>query len=780
MAGIFLLLLAYFFCLPQPLFKTPLCLVLESEQGQLLGAKIAADGQWRFPAIDSVPEKFEKALLEFEDHRFYQHPGIDPIGLGRAFWQNIRNRRIVSGGSTITMQVMRMARGNKSRNFYQKLIEMIMATRLELGYSKQQILQFYSSHAPFGGNVVGLEAASWRYFGKSPHLLSWAEASMLAVLPNSPGLIHPGRNRNALLQKRNRLLQRLHTNGHIDQFTLELATEEPLPQHPLPLPQLAPHLLERAHQERGRYKIPQNAKIKSTLNAALQAQVDKTIQRYHRLMAYNEVHNLAAVVIDIEKNEVIAYVGNAAGAPSEAVDIITAPRSTGSILKPFLYALMIQEGQLHPRTLVRDVPTHLSGYRPENFHKDYDGMVTAQRALIRSLNIPMVNLLQDYGLEKFHYQLNKFGFTTINNPPSHYGLPLILGGAEATLWDLTNVYAAMARTLNHAYQWDAAYAKSDFDKATFVKSPSDQAAPMLQPTPPFLSTDAIWLTIETMRQLERPGSTGDWQAFSSSRKIAWKTGTSFGFRDAWAIGLSPKYAVGVWVGNADGEGRPGIIGVQAAAPVLFDIFSLLPYEKDWFRPPYDALEKIALCSTSGLRPNAHCPVDTVWGGSNSNRIASCTYHQQVHLSPNREWQVNSSCWPVSEILHETYFILPPVEEFYYKSKNPDYRTLPPFQPDCTSASANDNPMQLIYPENSTKIYVPVNLDGSMSKTVFKLAHRQDNKKIHWHLDRAYIGTTEDFHNMELQPDAGKHHLALVDEEGNRLELDFEIIARTDK
>ncbi|MEN0006802.1 MAG: transglycosylase domain-containing protein, partial [Bacteroidota bacterium] len=295
-----LLAVAYYFCLPHPLFNRPSCMVLEDRDGQLLGAKIASDGQWRFPAIDSIPQKFEIALLQFEDQRFYRHIGVDFWSLGRALGQNIRNGRVVSGGSTLSMQVIRLSRPGKARSIWQKAIEIMLATRLELRHTKSEILNLYATHAPFGGNVVGLETASWRYFGKSPQLLSWAEAAMLAVLPNSPGLIHPGRNRAALRDKRNRLLKKLFTKGIIDQFTLDLATEEPLPDAPLPLPQLAPHLLERAHKEVASKTPEQPTRVRTSLQAALQQQLNAIVSRHQNQLKYNEIYNAAALLLDVE------------------------------------------------------------------------------------------------------------------------------------------------------------------------------------------------------------------------------------------------------------------------------------------------------------------------------------------------------------------------------------------------------------------------------------------------------------------------------------------------
>lgn len=756
-------------------------MVLEAENGDLLGARIAADGQWRFPQQDTIHEKFVKALIEFEDRWFYYHPGFDVSALGRALLQNIRNQRIVSGGSTITMQVIRLSRKDKPRNLYQKLVELVLATRLELTASKRQVLSFYASHAPFGGNVVGLDAASWRYFGKQPKLLSWAEAATLAVLPNSPALIHPGRNREALIKKRNRLLDRLLRSKIIDTLTCQLAKEEPLPDQPHPLPRLAPHLLDRAFLEYVRPRKTKRSRIRTTLDVALQNQVTNILQRHQQVLSYNQIHNAAAIVLDIETGNVLAYVGNVMGAGEEhgeQVDVIKASRSTGSVLKPWLYALALQEGQILPHTILPDVPTQLSGYRPENFYKKYDGMVAADKALVRSLNVPFIHLLQDYGLGKFHFQLKKLGITTLHKPPDYYGLPIILGGAEGTLWDITGAYASMARVLQHFYQNRNQYNNKDFHSPNYLYSYNNEEKKALtwQQEPSHLSAAAIWSAFSAMQALERPDEEGNWQQFESSRSIAWKTGTSIGFRDAWAVGVDGRYAVGVWAGNADGEGRPGLLGVRAAAPILFDIFNRLPKSK-WLETPYAELTKIAICKQSGYRATELCEKDTIWAPKTCLRAAACPFHQTVHLDKTRKWQVSADCELPENMIHTAWFILPPVEENYYRSKNPNYHPLPLFRSDCKNTIDNEKIMQLIYPKQPTKIYVPVDLNGELSRTIFTVAHRNPETMIYWHIDGEYLGSTQTFHSMELNPPEGKHKLTLVDEKGNRLEQAFEIIKK---
>lgn len=759
-------------------------MVLEDRDGHLLGARIAADGQWRFPRKSKVPQRFAQALTTFEDRRFYQHPGIDPIGIGRAIQQNFKNGRIVSGGSTLTMQTIRMSRGKQSRSVFQKIVEAILATRLEWRHSKSEILSLYAANAPFGGNVVGLDAASWRYYGKQADQLTWAEAATLAVLPNSPALIHPGRNRDALHAKRNRLLRRLHQDGHIDAQSLELALLETLPENPLRLPNLSPHLLETIRSGTTGKDQQQSAFV-TTLQRNLQNQVNTILSRHHNRLVNNGIHNLAAVVLDVEKNEVLAYTGNiseAGAAHQAAVDVIPAPRSTGSILKPFLYAMAIDDGIISPNSLLPDIPTYMGGYRPENYNESFDGMVPARRVLARSLNVPMVRLLHEFGLEKFHFGLQQLKIKSVNQPPSHYGLTLILGGAEASLWEITNAYAGIARTLNHFQPNSGQYQKNEFTPANWLtdknttnkKSPDPQN---LQREYPVLSASACWQTVEAMRTVERPNSEGSWEQFRSSKRIAWKTGTSFGFRDAWAVGLTPRYVVGVWAGNADGEGRPGLVGVNAAGPVLFDIFSLLK-SPEWFSQPMDEMTPVALCAETGYRALADCPVDTTWLGPGRERLAGCQYHQRIHLDPTRQYRVNSNCMEPSAMQAASWLVLPPVEESYYQKNHPEYKLLPPLHPDCPAETASET-IQVIYPPRGATIFVPVGLDGKMGRTVFSATHRNMQTRIFWHLDDEFLGTTQDFHELALHPAPGKHILTLVDSEGATVKRQFEILEKSE-
>jgi len=765
----------FWFCLPAKLFDKPTAYVINDDQGGLLGAAIATDGQWRFPYDSIVPDKFKKCIIAFEDKRFEHHPGIDFLAFGRAIRQNIKSGRVSSGGSTITMQVIRLAT-HHNRTFLNKLLEMFMALRLELTYNKQEILALYSSNAPFGSNVVGLDAASWRYFGRSPEQLSWGEMAALAVLPNSPSLVHPGKNRAILLKKRNLLLDKLSRQGIIDKNTAELSKLEPVPDRPVPLPVLAPHLLERFKHDcqTGVHTGP--TRINTTIKAGLQQQVSDIVERHHQILAANHINNIAAIVLDVETGSTLAYVGNIYHLEDTTmesnVDVINAPRSPGSTLKPLLYAAMLHDGLLLPNSLMPDIPTQIAGYHPENFDLSYDGAVPASRALARSLNVPAVKMLQKYKYDRFYDLLKKAGITTLKQPADYYGLSLILGGGENTLWELSGAYADMARVLNHSDKYMGKYDPADYHSPVYTQIP--QAKPHLESSG-LLDAGSIYYTMQAMEEVMRPGEEMLWRQFSSTQRIAWKTGTSFGFRDGWAIGITPKYVVGVWVGNTSGEGRAGLTGINTAAPAMFEIFRQLPVNTDWFEMPANGMVKISVCRQSGYRAGEYC-TDTVemWVPKSGLRSPVCPYHQLVHLDKTEHWQVNSDCVPPDQIINKTWFVLPPAMEYYYKGKNYQYHSLPPFRADCISADKG-MPMELIYPKDGAKIYIPLEVDGKRGRMICNAAHRQSGIKIFWHLDDQYIGVTKDYHQIALNPEPGVHTLTLVDGEGNTLQTKFEIL-----
>ena len=744
-AGLFLL----FLCIPVPKFDDPYSTVLTAKDGELLGARIADDGQWRFPATNNYSKKYTACVLEYEDQQFFRHIGFNPIAFVQAIVENSRAGHVVRGGSTISMQVVRLARKNKPRTYGEKLLEVVLALRLELHYSKQSILDLYAAHAPFGGNVVGIDAASWRYFHTTPDRLTWSEAATLAVLPNAPSMIHPGKARDRLLDKRDALLLRMtdaklycprrYHVPHLSYDDYELALMERLPDKPYDIPLLAYHYL--MDQEKSR----KGQQIHSSIDYQMQKNVMDVMERHHQVNALNQIENAAVYVLDYKKDEVVVYLGNNPKAADAAmVDMVKAQRSTGSILKPFLFAAMLDEGTLLPTMMLPDIPMTLSGFTPKNYSGQYWGAVPADQALQHSLNAPFVHLLKEYGHQRFHALLKRLHLSGIVFDADHYGLSLIVGGAEASLFDLVNAYALMAKEL----------------------ATGEDLSPF---TP-----EAIAVTFDVMRGLTRPSNQTGWSGFSSAKQVAWKTGTSFGFKDAWTIGVTDHYVIGVWVGNSDGEGRPGLSGVGVAAPLMFDVVSLL---NDTYSHPASTPESIEVevCAASGFPSTELCKeTKMVMMPDVEVKTGPCPYHKKIFLDSTRQYQVLPDCYPVDQRCYETYFVLPPVMEWFYKKHSALYRSMPALYPNCATAHPDDL-MAFIYPKSDARVVIPVGIQGDRQQVVFEIAHRAPEKKIYWTLNDTFIGQTQWNHQMPIDVERGTYILRCVDEDGVELRRKIVVI-----
>ncbi|MCG8580650.1 MAG: penicillin-binding protein 1C, partial [Bacteroidales bacterium] len=549
-----------------------------------------------------------------------------------------------------------------------------------------------------------------------------------------------------------------------------LACAEPLPDNPLPLPQDAPHLLNTL------IKNFTDNSFTSSLNKDLQEKTNQIIENFYSVNRHNEINNIAAIVIDNKTAQVKAYVGNSSfntHGHGHDVDIIQAKRSTGSTLKPFLYAASLDDGLILPHMLLSDVPTYYSDFSPQNYNKQFDGAVPAHTALSRSLNVPFVRMQDDYGTEKFHTLLRKLGISTINKPASHYGLSLILGGAETSLYELSSVYSSLARCLMTYTSQSAQYDKNDFRLAHLTLNDGfTEVAYSFQPQ--VLSAASVYHTFEALTNVQRPEEETGWENFSSGRKIGWKTGTSYGFRDAWAVGVSPEYTVGVWVGNASGEGRPGITGGSAAAPVMFEIYRQLP-PTTWFTKPYDDMQQIAICKQSGYKASQFCSeTDTTYITNIEHDLPVCPYHQLVHLSADRKYRVNADCYPANEIQHQSWFVLPPVMAWYYQFRDPLYKSLPPFKSDCFE---QQQAIEIIYPQANAQLFVPKEMDGSLGRIICKATHQKAASHLFWHLDNEYLGRTIHHHQMAINPEKGWHTLIITDADGNSVSCRFESLGK---
>ena len=756
----------YYFSLPKKLFHQPYSTVVESNNGELLGALIADDSQWRFPASDSLPKKFITCITTFEDQYFNYHFGFNLVSIGSAAIENMKAGKVVRGGSTITQQVIRLSRHGQKRSYLEKAIEMILSTRLELRHSKAEILNLYAAHAPFGGNIVGLEMAAWRYFGSSPHQLSWAEHATLAVLPNAPSLIFPGKNQQLLLEKRNRLLKKLFENNEIDKTTFELSLAESLPEKTFPIPNIAPHFTQfvaKKHRQK---------KVQTSVDYGLQNRLNQIAANYYQLHKNNEVYNLAILVMEVETQKILGYVGNAPtdDLHDKDVDIVHAKRSTGSILKPFLYAAMLDDGELLPKELLPDIPTQISGFRPQNFNLRFEGAVHADEALSRSLNIPAVLMLQKFGVENFKSHLQKMKFKSINKPANYYGLTLILGGAESSLWEICQGYAGLTGTLNH-FMKKSTYRENQWGQMSYLKDglPDYGKESFFKTT---IGAGAIATTYNALKEVARPEGDEAWRYYDSSMPIAWKTGTSYGNRDAWAIGTNEKYVVGIWVGNANGEGRPNLTGVRSAAPMLFDVFQLLPRQK-WFDQPFDDLVLTDICAESGHLPSENCTTIKQWIPTKGATGSVCPYHQTIHLDETAQFRVHSNCESIENMVTKSWFVLPPVMEWYYKKTHTTYQSLPSLRADCEGSFAEK--MDFIYPKKETKIYITKHFDGNYQPVVFKVAHSNPSYKLFWYANDTFIGSTQHFHDLSVILETGTYKLSVIDEKGVEIETKIEVV-----
>ncbi len=736
--------------LPSPLFQSEYSTLILDEEGEILRVFLNPEQQWLLPpAGHPPPEKLERAVLQFEDRYFYYHPGVNPVALARALWQNLTHGKVVSGASTLTMQVARLMQP-KPRTVLNKLLEMAQAVKIELLYSKKDILAAWLDHAPFGGNIIGYRAASLRYFGKTPQQLSWAEAATLAVLPNAPGLISPAKSPGSLRRKRDRLLQRLVRAGIIDSSTCELAQLEPVPERVLTFPLLAPHLSRRLQQQHGA------GIVRTTLKRDIQQNAELLVRQYSERLRTLGIHNSAALIVETAGGRIRAWVGSQDffdSARHGQVDGVLAPRSSGSILKPHLYALAMDRGLLLPETRLFDIPSAFGTFMPSNADEKFRGLVRADEALIRSLNIPAVRLLQEYGVTPFDHFLRDAGVHTLTREAEEYGLSLILGGAEVRLYDLAVLYRGLG--LGGRF--------TPLQVLAETTAVDGSAARQL------ISPGASWLTLNTLRRVVRPGAEQFWFRFENSRPLAWKTGTSYGHRDAWAVGVSPEWTIAVWVGNFSGSGNANLGGATGAGPLLFELFNSLPQKRgsDWFARPERELVPVTLCADSGYPAGPNCP----------NRLQShapawarplplCPFHKKLFIDKNSGEQVCSLCWQAGAYEGRSFFILPPQVLKYLRLTGKAPAPIPPHRASCP-AQQGRSPLQITYPGPESRIWLPREVTGVLQKLTLRAAHRRAEQRVFWYLDDRYLGSTTGEHVRAVHIDDGRHELVLVDESGEQ-------------
>jgi penicillin-binding protein 1C len=726
--------------------------VILSSDSTILRVFLNNEEQWMLsPQLQkNIPENLKIAVLTYEDQHFQLHWGVNPIALFRAAYINWKYDKIVSGGSTITMQLARMVNQN-SRTYWNKLGEMFLATKLEAHLSKDEILTEYLSYAPYGGNIRGYLAASYRYFNKKPEQLTWAESALLAVLPNAPGFIFPSSNQELLIDKRNQILLTLFKKGHIDNETYELSLLEKIPEIISPFPLLAPHLTDRIHTQNDLDIVV------TTIDDEIQSETDFFVKQHAALLFQMGIQNACALVIDNESGEVVSYVGSQDYHDMDRhgrVDGITAPRSSGSILKPFLYALSIDDGHILPQTLIKDVPTYFSSFSPNNASEKFSGVSPANEALIYSLNIPAVRLLNAYGLDKYYNQLKAAGIQTLFRSADEYGLPIILGGAEVTPWDMAKLYRGMAN-------------EGIFEDLHYIKNQSNGYQTSL------VSPGASYLIMNEMKELIRPGLEFYWKKYSSQQPIAWKTGTSYGHRDAWAVGANPEWTIVVWTGNFDGESNKNLSGMRSAGPLLFNIFNALPKEnKEWFIENPKDFTDVSLCKETGFYASMNCPeVIKTNAPIHMKPLNICPYHTSFYTENN--FIVCSHCWGGNQQKRNKLKFTPDIN-YYLRNNGTLTSNELHHNPNCPTRQEQDV-LQIIYPLANANVFIPKDFNGEYQALVSKVATQFPQREVFWYLNDELLGSTTKNQSFPLKIQNGKNILTVVDTEGNKDQVTFSAI-----
>lgn len=710
--------------------------VLDDKEN-IIGVSLNKDEQWHLKSVEKIPEKLKIAVITYEDKDFYNHFGVDFTSLIRAVRDNTIKRR-KTGASTITMQVAKSLEPKK-RNVVNKYIEIIQALKIEKYFEKDEILRMYLNNAPYGGNIVGYKTASYMYFQKNPDELTWAEGALLAVLPNSPGLINMEKNRDKLFNKRNFLLKKLYDKKIINKKQYDLSLKEPLPEKKYFFKNLAPHLVRRVIEET-KDKI-----IKTTINSEYQEKIEKISKDYSEFLKTQGIKNLSVLLINNKTLEIKSYIGSQDFYDFEnngQVDGVLAKRSPGSLLKPFLYAKAIDEGLIAPCSKVPDVPLYFVNFSPQNANKKYYGVVEIQDALIKSLNIPFVGLLKEYGEEKFFYFLKEI-LNFKDDNPSRYGLSLILGTKEFTMEEIGKLYSGLANF-------------GDFKNPTYIYVENRK----LLRENRHLSKGASYLTLNTIKKLERPGMES---LYKEKNPISWKTGTSHGRRDGWAVGVTPDWTLVTWVGNFTGEGNSNLTGVYSAGNLLFKIMKILPKKQKEFQEPNELI-KIKVDSETGYRLKYQVPSKEILYPSEAKPLRTSPYYKKIFVDHSGK-EIDSRNKGFLEREEKTVLNYPIEVINFFIRNNLDVSNIFGSRP-------NKKGIKIIYPTNGLKITIPKDFDGDKD-LIIKIANLK-NQNLYWYLNGKYLYNTRD-KEQNLKLKNGRYQLTIVSEDGEVEKINFEIL-----
>ena len=725
------------------LFPPSSTLVFDRDQ-KLMYAFMSRDDMWRIrTSLDRISPVLQKFLVNYEDRWFYWHPGVNPMAIARAFRENSKKGRVVSGGSTLTMQIARIMEP-KNRIWYNKLVEVFRAFQLEQRYSKRKLLEIYFNIAPYGGNIEGVAAASWMYFGKEPSQLSCGEAALLAVLPNSPTRLRPDVHPRRARQARDHLLRYVYRRGLIKDREFNEALGEEVPGARLPWPEVAPHF---CYEMRRRY--PDEARIISTIRLNTQILAEEMLRIHVRKLRPEGITNGAVVALNNKTHELLAAAGSADFKNSRdqgQVNGFLAPRSPGSALKPFVYGLGVDRGLITPQHYMEDVPVDFSGYCPENYDRINNGLVSARAALERSLNIPAINLLADLGDDGLYDLLRRAGCSTIT-PEDHYGLTIAVGGCEVNLLELSALYSGLANGGHY----------------TFPKLTRKQA---YVPTVKLFSPGAAYIITDILTEVSRPDLPACWE-FTSLPKVAWKTGTSYGHRDAWSIGYNPQYTIGVWIGNFNGVGRPGLAGAEAAAPLLFELFNKIKEKtaSEWFEQPPET-DSREVCALSGMVPGPFCKslVRELYL-TNASPDEPCTFHQETLVDTATGYRLPPHYSSMSRNTRSMIYVkLPPRIASWFERNGRFIDRLPPLLPEWQQLAPGQAPV-IRSPLANYEYQLRPGVDFEFQKICLDAAAANDVGKLYWFIDGIFFGSVEPGGKLFYRPEPGRRQIVCQDDQG---------------
>ena len=742
------------FPLPLDKLNKPPSRFVYARDGRLLRCFISVDDYWRKPvALEDISPLLIKSVLAREDRWFYYHPGVNVFSLFEALIDNIKAGEIVRGGSTITMQIARMIEP-KPRTVKSKLIEILRAMQLELHYSKSELLELYFNIAPYGGNIEGIGAASYFYFDKSPIELTAGQAALLTSIPNSPTYLRPDLNVDNCYDARARVLAYMLDGKIIDSLQYQAALLEKINPEKTSPPFKAPHLCRDLALE-----YPGQGEITTTIDSKIQQTCEAIVKHYQYALQTRAINNAAVIVIDNRSSEVLALIGSPDFFDNKhqgQINGATALRSPGSALKPFAYALALDEGIISPAIYLEDLPVYYSGYSPENYDDSYRGVVSAADALRMSLNVPAVNLCAQTGLDKFFKVLKSGGLSTLNGKYYDYGLPLVLGSCEVKLLELTNLYSALGRGgIWRPYR--------------LIKDDSRMAGDTL------FSPEASYIIAEILSDVTRPDFPSSWEFSANLPKIAWKTGTSYGRRDAWSIGFNPHYTVGVWVGNFTGEPSPNLVGAESAAPILFDIFTTISSktEDGWFtRPENVGIRDV--CALTGLIPGPFCKSTKeelyIHGVSPSRR---CDVHQVLTLDSHTGCKLCPYCSEGKNTIDSVFQIWPAKISTWLKKSGSLTQTVPIHNPDCRGTYYGDRP-EITSPKPDVNYIIRDYLPASQQGILLDASAASGTKDLYWFIDGVLYGKIRPGERLFYIPQAGKHNIICSDDQGRSSSLELKI------